>query len=79
MPCYTKVQLFNTDKDKYTVMAKAKLGIGEKEQVTQAQLGQIKIEAGKLKTAALIKIMNPAAMIKGLQVGIKELNIQLDL
>lgn len=79
MPCWTKVQLITLDTDKYTIAARLKLGLPEKGQVSQEDAVRVKLEAGKLKTAATVKALNPGAMIQGLQVGIKKLTIQINI
>ena len=78
MPCYTKVMV-TLPTDKYTLEARRKLGIREKGDVTEEEAVQIRIEAGKLKTATQIRALNPGAMIQGLQIGVKKLTIQINI
>jgi len=78
MPCWTKV-LVTLPTDKYTIEARKKLGLSETGDVSEADAGRVRLEAGKLKTAATIRMLNPCAMIKGLTVGCKTLNIQINI
>jgi hypothetical protein len=77
-PCYTKV-LVRIDEDKWTIRAREKLGLPLKGNVTEEQAQQIKLEAGKLKTVASIKAINPTAIVTGLTVGSKKLTIQVNI
>lgn len=79
MPCDTKVQLFQTDNDKYTIEARRKLGLPLTGGLTADNLKRVKLEAGKLKTIAAIRALNPAAMITGATIGSKKLTIQVNI
>jgi hypothetical protein len=78
MPCFTKV-LVTMPTDKYTLEARRKLGIRETGDVSEEDAVRIRVEAGKLKTAAQVRALNPGAMIQGLQVGSKKLTIQINI
>ena len=78
MPCYTKVMV-SLSNDKWTVEARKKLGLPLTGQVSQEDAIRIKVEAGKLKTAATIRALNPSAMITGMQAGSCKINIQVNI
>jgi len=67
------------DNDKWNTMARQKLGLPIKGGLSQQEANQVRLEAGKLKTAAAIKAINPTAIITGLTVGIKKLTIQVNI
>ena len=78
MPCYTKVMV-TLDDNKWNEMARKKLGLPLKGQVTENEAAQVRLEAGKLKTSAAIKAINPTAIVTGLNLGSKKLTIQVDI
>lgn len=78
MPCTTTVMV-TLENDKFTIEARKKLGLPLKGQVSEAEAGRVRIEAAKLKTASIMKSLNPSAMIKGMTVGSKKLTIQVDI
>jgi len=78
MPCYTKVMVTLED-NKWNQKAREKLGLPVKGELTEEEARDVRLEAGKLKTVAAIKALNPTAIIKGTTVGIKKLTIQVDL
>lgn len=79
MPCDTRVQLVQVENDKFTIEARKKLGLSLTGGLTQEDAKRVRIEAGKLKTAAAIKAINPTAIVTGLTVGSKKLTIQVNI
>lgn len=78
MPCDTKVMV-NLEDNKWNTKAREKLGLSVKGALSQEDARDVRLEAGKLKTAAAIKAINPTAIITGLAVGVKKLNIQVNI
>jgi hypothetical protein len=77
MPCYTKV-LVELNNDKWTLRAKEKLGITGT-RVSEEDAARIRVEAGKLKTIASIRLLSPTAIITGTTIGSKKLTIQVNI
>lgn len=78
MPCYTKVMV-TLDDNKWNTLARKKLGLRIKGQLTETEANTVKLEAGKLKTSAAIKAINPTAIVTGLTLGSKKLTIRLEI
>ena len=78
MPCYTKV-LVDLKNDKWNALARKKLGLSIKGGLEESDAVRVRLEAGKLKTAATIKAINPTAIVTGLQLGVKKLTIQVEI
>jgi hypothetical protein len=78
MPCYTKV-LVTLEDTRWNREARKKLGFKLEGQLTEEEATKVRIEAGKLKVSSIVKMQSPTAMISGLQVGLKQLRIQVDL
>ena len=78
MPCDTKV-IVKLDNTKYNRLARKKLGFAETGGLTTQQAGQVRIEAGKLKTISAVKKLHPTAFITGTTVGSPKLTLRIDI
>jgi hypothetical protein len=58
--------------------AREKLKLPLTGQLTEEQAGQVRVEAGKLKAASIIKAMNPANIVSGMQLYNDEIQITMD-
>jgi hypothetical protein len=76
MPCYTKV-LVNLKNTKWNRMAREKLGLPLEGGLTEVQAKDVRVEAGRLKTTAEVKMMNPAAMVQS--IGKRKLTININI
>ena len=77
-PCDTKVMV-TLDDTKWNQKAREKLGLPIKGQLSQEDARAVQLEAGKLKTVAAIKAINPMALITGMTIGSKKISIQVDI
>jgi hypothetical protein len=78
MPCDTKVMV-NLEDNKWNTLARQKLGLPVKGALSQEDARDVRLEAGKLKTVAAIKAINPTAIVKGTAIGVKKLTIQVNI
>ena len=78
MPCDTKVMV-TLDDNKWNQRAREKLGLSVTGKLSQEDADRVRLEAGKLKTAAAIRVLNPTAIVTGLTVGCKKLTIQVEI
>jgi hypothetical protein len=78
MPCDTKVMV-SLDDNKWNALARKKLGLPVSGKLYEEQAAQVRLEAGKLKTSAAIKAINPTAIVTGLNLGSKKLTIQVNI
>jgi hypothetical protein len=78
MPCDTKVMV-NLEDNKWNAKAREKLGLSLKGGLSVQDAADVRVEAGKLKTAAVVKAMDPTAIITGLTVGSKKIIIQMNV
>jgi hypothetical protein len=78
MPCYTvvKVEVENTE---WTKKARKKLGLPATGKLYPEEARAVTLEAGKLKAEASILEQDPFAIIEGMEVGSKELTIDLEI
>jgi hypothetical protein len=67
------------DDNKWNAKAREKLSLAAQGQLTEEDARAVKLEAGKLKTSAAIKAINPTAIVTGLNLGSKKLTIQVDI
>ena len=81
MPCWYKVEikLENLEDDRWNREARKKLGLNLTGGLTSQQAGRVRIEAGKLKAASVMKALDPSSLITGMGVGSNELRIQIDI
>ena len=78
MPCHTRV-LVQLENNKWNKLARKKLGFAETGGLTTQQAGQVRIEAGKLKTVSAVKKLHPTAFITGTAVGSPKLTLRIDI
>ena len=78
MPCDTKVMVSLED-NKWNAKAREKLGLSVSGKLSVEDAASVRIEAGKLKTAAVVKAMDPTAIITGLTLGSKKIVIQMNV
>lgn len=76
MPCNTVVQV-QVEKTKWTEQARKKMGLSLTAAVSPQLAAAIRVEAGKLKTIAAVKVINPNALITGTTLGSKKLTIRI--
>lgn len=78
MPCYTKVMV-ETENTEWTKLARKKLNLPATGKLYPEEAQAVTLEAGKLKTEASILEQDPFAIIEGMDVGSKELTIELEI
>jgi hypothetical protein len=71
--------LINLENSKWNIEARRKLGLKLKGPLEEYDAQMVRLEAGKLKTAAAIRLLSPTAVVKGLTVGSKKLTLQVNI